>query len=115
MELKGKIIEVTEPQTGTTDKGDWAKRTIVVSDELAQHPNKFVLNLFKNGEHIEYATTKFSHSVGDMVEITYSVRANEYNGKWYGDNSIFKINKVESTPENAGIENIPDSEDDLPF
>ena len=45
-----------------------------------------------------------------MVEITYSVRANEYNGKWYGDNSIWKIEKAGET---APV--VEESKDDLPW
>ena len=76
------------------------------------------MNLFKSGEHIEYATTKFNYVVGDTVEIEYTVRANEWQGQWYGDNSIWRIEKVgitetntqEQKPIGEGVE-----PDDLPF
>ena len=111
MKVKGRIIAVTDAQTGTSDKGEWAKRTIVVSDENGEYPNKFVLNLFKSGEHIEFATTKFNYAIDEMVEVEYSVRANEYKGKWYGDNSIFRIDKVGVIP----AEPVEDGSDEPPF
>ena len=95
MNVNGVIEVITEAQTGTTKDGnEWAKRTIVVSDGVGQYPNKLVMSLFKKGEYLKYATTDFNYAVGDAVSIEYSVRANEHNEKWYGDNSIFKIEKA---------------------
>lgn len=117
MNIRGKITAITEAQTGTGKNGEWAKRTIVVTEETdGQYPNEFVLTLFKSGEHIAYATDKFNYVVGSSVSVEYNVRANEHNGKWYGDNSIWKIEKIgitetqEHAPIGEGLE-----PDDLPF
>lgn len=115
MEIKGKIESVSEAQTGTTKDGvEWAKRTLVLNDGVGEYPNKFVMTLFKKGEHIDYALDKFTHKVGDEVSIEYSARANEYKERWYGDNSIFRIDKVgvEAEPSNQKPE---DSNNNLPF
>ena len=96
MKITGQITFISEVQEGTSDKGGWAKRTIVVRENQAEYPNEIVLTLFKSGEHIDYAKDKFTLKVGDNVEVEYNARANEYQGKWYGDNGIWKINKTNS-------------------
>lgn len=105
MKTTGNITVITEVQEGTSEKGDWAKRTIVVKENVGDYPNEIVLSLFKNGEHVDYVKDKFNLKEGDLVDVEYNTRANEYKGKWYGDNSIWKITKVEGE----------DNSQDLPF
>ena len=114
MEITGTIKAITEVQEGTSEKGSWAKRTIVVTESGAEHPNELALSMFKNGEHIDYVKDKFTYKVGDLVTVEYNTRANEYKGKWYGDNSIWQIAKVvEGAKNESPKEN--ESSDDLPF
>jgi hypothetical protein len=113
MEIKGKIKFVSDPQEGETEKGKWAKRTIVIVEDVAEHPNEIVLSLFKNGENIQYATDKFTYQIGDIVRVEYNTRANEYKGKWYGDNSIWRIEKAEAP--NVEMREAQEQTDDLPF
>lgn len=114
MELKGKIKHISEVQEGEGKNGAWAKRTIVITEDVSEHPNELVLSMFKNGEHIDYVKDKFNYAIGDMVRVEYNTRANEHKGKWYGDNSIWKIEKVDSA--NQSNEYPKDDEtDDLPF
>lgn len=110
MEITGRIKHVSEVQEGTTDKGAWAKRTIVITENVGQYPNELVLTLFKNGDNVDYAKDKFTYKVDDLVKIEYNTRANEHKGKWYGDNSIWKIEKAGET---ARV--VEESKDDLPF
>lgn len=115
MNIKGVIKAVSNVQEGESAKGKWAKRTVVVTDNAQPYANDFVFSLFKSGEHIDYAKDKFTYEVGDSVDIEYNSRANEYQGKWYGDLSIWKIQKTEgnNTPIPAAIQE--DEESDLPF
>lgn len=94
MKVKGTITAVSNVQEGESAKGAWAKRTVVVKDNAEPYPNEFVFSLFKSGEHIDYAKDKFNYLLGDSVEVEYNSRANEYKGKWYGDLSIWKIEKT---------------------
>jgi len=116
MKVTGTITAVSNVQEGESAKGAWAKRTVVVKDNAEPYPNEFVFSLFKSGEHIDYAKDKFNYLVGDKVEVEYNSRANEYQGKWYGDLSIWKIVKLgsEITPMPEAIAQ-DESEEDLPF
>ena len=113
MNIQGKIEAITEAETGTTKDGtEWAKRTIVVTDGIGDYPNRLVMNLFKKGEYLKFATTDFNYAVGDNVTIEYSTRANEYKDKWYGDNSIFKIEKSGAINESPKVD---EESSPLPF
>lgn len=116
MIVKGTIKALSNVQEGESSKGAWAKRTIVVKDDSQPYANEFVFSLFKSGEHIEYAKDKFNYAIGDKVEVEYNSRANEYKGKWYGDLSIWKIQKTEGNtqPIPEGIASTGE-DDDLPF
>jgi len=107
LKTTGKITNILEPQLGEGSNGAWAKRVFVLIEEGEMYPNVFVFSLFKSGEHLGYATDKFTYVVGDLVEVEYNVRANEYQGKWYGDNSVWKITKVGSTENES--QQIPDN------
>ena len=75
-------------ETGTSKSGNtWQKQTIVVSREKVNAPyDKVALSVF--GDKVNDSERC---RVGDKVEITYSISAKEYNGRWYNDVSLYKI------------------------
>ena len=75
-------------ETGTSKNGNpWAKQTIVVSREGVNAPyDKIALSVF--GARVNETERC---NIGDKVEITYSISAKEYNGRWYNDVSLYKI------------------------
>ena len=85
---KGVLTWKSEVETGTSKNGNpWAKQTIVVSREGVNSPyDKVALSVF--GARVNDTERC---KIGDKVEITYSVSAREYNGKWYNDISLYKI------------------------
>ena len=92
--IKGTIKTITEVVEGESEKGAWATRSIIVTEDT-EHPNEIVLKLFKNGENVQYAKDKFTLQVGDSVDVEYTIRAKEYKGKWFGENNIWTIKKAE--------------------
>lgn len=121
---KGVLTYKSEVETGTSKAGNpWAKQTIVVSREGVNAPyDKVALQVF--GDKVNESNRL---KVGDKVEVAYSISAREYNGKWYNDVSLFKIEaevsgqKASTAPAPAPqTKNIPSSElepkgGDLPF
>lgn len=90
---KGVLTFKSEVETGTSKAGNaWAKQTIVVSREGVNAPyDKVALQVF--GDKVNDSD---GCKVGDKVEVTYSISAREYNGRWYNDISLYKI--VSETP-----------------
>ena len=115
---KGVLTYKSQVETGTSKSGNtWQKQTIVVSRENANAPfDKVALSVF--GDKVNDSERC---RVGDKVEITYSISAKEYNGRWYNDVSLYKIVSYapfarpaqEAAPAAFSQDNEPQG--DLPF
>ena len=116
MELKGKVIQLLQPQTGMGKKGQWKKQEFIVETQ-AQYPKKVCLSAW--GEKID----QFNLSVGDMVNVSVDLESREYNGRWYTEARAWKLEKDGSggssystpppTEEPYAVDN--NASDDLPF
>jgi len=88
MKLSGKITKVLPLQEGTSQQGaNWRKQTIVVLEDDPQvpFPNEVVFDLF-NDRIPETALT-----VGQHVDVHFSIRTREYNGRIYNDINVVRI------------------------
>lgn len=85
---KGTIAFMSEVQSGTSQNGNaWYRQTIVV--EVAGYNGTFrKVALQASGDRV----AELQHyMVGDRVEVTYQVTAREYQGKWYNNVDLYKI------------------------
>jgi hypothetical protein len=101
--------------TMTFDSG-FQKREIVITTQDDKFPQDVKLEFIKD------SVTKLDEfKEGDFVKIAFSIRGNEYNGKYYVNLSAFaiahtKADTAPATPTPVAAE-FPDAdaEDDLPF
>ena len=95
---KGIITFKSEVDTGISKNGNsWSRQTIVVSREGIIAPyDKVALSVFGD-KVVDSERCK----VGDKVEITYSISAKEYNGRWYNDVSLYRIDLQEASTRAA--------------
>lgn len=92
---RGTIAFMSEVQSGVSQSGNnWSRQTIVV-DVVGYNGNYRKVMLQASGNVVADLETMM---VGDKVEITYQVTAREWNGKWYNNVDLYKI---ESTEEKA--------------
>lgn len=120
MQFKGKVKNITPIQKGVTKNGDdWGKIQIVVEEQKDEYPQVFVGDLFKKGENIKYIDDSINFAVGDVVSIEYNLSGSEYQGRWFGNNSIWKVEKASSQstppPPTPPTSSNNDDSDDLPF
>ena len=118
MELKGKVIQILQTQTGMGKKGQWKKQEFIV-ETLSQYPKKVCLSAW--GEKID----QYNLSEGDMVNISVDLESREYNGRWYTEARAWKLDKEGSGSGNGNFPAPPPTEepfvesgsnvDDLPF
>ena len=121
LSFSGKITQISEPQTGTSAKGDWTKTIIVVEDD-AQYPNSIPFEAFNKQEIVD------TLSVGQNVEVLYNASATEYNGKWFGSFKLWKVENQEGATNAPAAQATPSTntsrpgvsvgaskDDDLPF
>jgi hypothetical protein len=120
MELKGKVLQLLQMQTGTGKKGQWRKQEFIVETQ-SQYPKKVCLSVW--GDKID----QFRIAEGDQVNVSVELESREYNGRWYTEARAWKVEKAggaASGGKNPGSADFGDepfsaasasSTDDLPF
>jgi hypothetical protein len=112
LKIKGKIKVIME--TETFDSGFTKKEFVITTDE--QYPQDVKLELIK--DKVDLIDP---YKVGSDVEVSFNVRGNEYNGRYFVNIQAWRIagakaeaKKAEPAPA-AVAEELDILEDDLPF
>ncbi|MBS1487930.1 MAG: DUF3127 domain-containing protein [Bacteroidetes bacterium] len=115
MEISGKIINLLPLQSGQGKNGTWKKQEFIL-ETPGQYPKKVCLSLW--GDKVD--ETKIG--VGDQITASINIESREYNGRWYTDVRVWKIQKGASSNQNdvpppAEGRFVPEANatDDLPF
>lgn len=116
---KGTITDMSEVKSGKTQSGyDWARMTIVIEVPGFQgSTTKLALDVIGVDDIKEVSLL----SAGDKVEVTWTIYARNWNGRWYNNVELFKIRKLEETkpfepaPAPIADELDPMANNDLPF
>ena len=88
MRITGKISQVLPLQQGVSNHGaDWRQQTIVVveADPSIAFPNAVALDLFNDKIPVTQLT------VGQLVDVHFSIRTREYNGRVYNEINVVKF------------------------
>jgi hypothetical protein len=108
MQLNGKILHILPIQSGTSKKGDWQKRDIVIETD-GEYPKKVSVSIWNKLLDIKL-------SEGQKITADIDINAKEYNGKWYNEVKAWKIdvtNSKKNVTEKSTI--IEELETELPF
>lgn len=117
MELTGKIKLINSPQTF---ESGFVKREFVVTT-TEQYPQDIKLELIK-----EKCALLDNFLAGNDVKVSFNLRGNEYQGKYFVNLQAWKIEGIASAPsapqqasngqasEDTGNP-LPPEDDDLPF
>jgi hypothetical protein len=84
MQIKAKIIELLEPQTGSGKNGTWKKQYVIL-ETFGEFPKKVCVTIW--GDKITAAILK----IGNEVEAFLDLESREFNGKWYTDVKVWKM------------------------
>ncbi|GAB4322404.1 MAG: DUF3127 domain-containing protein [Bacteroidales bacterium] len=95
MEIKGKIVEIMEPETGEGRNGPWRKQNFVI-ETLEQYPRKVCLTVW--GDKVNIG----QFSAGTVVTADINIESREYNGRWYTDVKAWRVRADEQTSDPAG-------------
>ena len=132
MEVKGKIIQKFDLQSGTSKAGNPWKKQNYLLETLEGIPRKIYFDFF--GDRAD----QFNFNVGDVINLYFDIESREYQGRYYTDIRGWKAEKVVDTPAGAApaaapapaaaapapepmapapiVDNLtPTAEDDLPF
>lgn len=114
MELKGKIKFISEVQSGTSKSGkDWKKLLFVISNNEGYEGQEQIFAFDVFGEEKVDSFLQYN-SVGKEVEVSYNIRTNEYEGKYFTSLQAWKIYRVQNQ-EAPQVETVVEDDSDLPF
>ena len=91
MQLTAKLIQLLPIQTGIGKNGPWKKQLIIV-ETLDQNPCNICLAAWGNKTDLSQL------KIGSKIKIDFQIQSREYNGKWFTD---LKVLKIESFQEEA--------------
>jgi hypothetical protein len=113
LKLNGKIKLISDLQSW--DSGFTKREFVVTTNE--QYPQDVKLEFIKDKTSLLDGLGE-----GDEVDVSFNVRGNEYNGKYYVNLQALKLNKSagevsanEESPSEPDFEPAGDDDDDLPF
>lgn len=118
LEISGKVIVILPEQTGNGKNGAWVKQDFVI-ETTEQYPKKVCFSSWG-----DKAALVKNLSVGTSVKVSFNAESREFNGKWYTDLRIWKLESsasksAEAPNHNENDEYFSSSEeantDDLPF
>ena len=87
MDIKGKIIQKLELQSGTSKAGNAWKKQEYVLETMDSYPRKVKFDFF--GDRAD----QYPLEVGDIITLSYDIESREFNGRWYTDIRGFKAVK----------------------
>lgn len=109
LELTGKVKVINDTQT--FDSGFTKREFVITTNE--QYPQDVKFEIIKDKVQLLNSV-----KVGDNVQVSFNVRGNEYNGKYYVNLNAWRLNKVSDEPVNKGepvSAGLVNDEDDMPF
>lgn len=127
---KGTISEMSEVQSGTSQNGyQWQRMTIIL--DIPGFQGSIIKQAFQvTGDDVNEVLL---YNIGDRVEVSWSLCARNWNGKWYNNVDLVKIKSLDEqkqeekpapapAPKQPAIFDQPqesldpaDNPDDLPF
>lgn len=100
MDIKGKIIQKMELQSGVSKAGrEWKKQEYVMETVDTAYPRQVKFDFF--GERAD----QYPLEVGDVITLSYDIESREFNGRWYTDIRGFKA--VKEDPNMAPAPQVP--------
>ena len=119
LELEGRISRKEAKQSGQSARGAWVKQDFILEYQDGNFPAEVCFTSFGNDKVAEL--DRFQ--VGDLVKVSFNLRAREYNGRWYNDVRVWRISPLSPAQEQApapapSLDDMPaedDSANDLPF
>jgi hypothetical protein len=99
--LKGTVKVVLDEQTFASG---FSKQEFVITDEADKYPQDVKFECVKDKCALVAAL-----KVGDKVEVTFDIKGNEYNGKYYVNLGAWKINVLgaAATPADEVLDESP--------
>ena len=87
LELEGRITRKEAKLSGQSARGAWVKQDFILEYQDGNYPAEVCFTSFGNDKVAELDR----YQVGDMVKVSFNLRAREFNGRWYNDVRVWRI------------------------
>jgi hypothetical protein len=110
LQFKGVVKQILPTTTGTSNGKEWSKTSVIIEEVADKYPASILIDAFNKQTEIDKITE------GCMVTAHFVPKVSEYNGKFYGSNSLWKFDEVSSGAKPKQAEPFPtETSGDLPF
>lgn len=122
---RGTISDMSDVQSGTSKNGyQWQRMTLTL--EIPGYQGSVTKQVFSvNGDDVDNVLL---YSIGDKVEVSWSMYARNWNGKWFNNVDLVRIKRQETkqdapapaspaqaAPQSQESLDPADNPNDLPF
>lgn len=87
LQLEGIVRELLPLQEGDGRNGRWRKQQFILETQGGQYPRQVCIMVW--GDKID----QFSLHIGDNITASIDIESREYNGRWYTDVKVWKVEK----------------------
>lgn len=90
LEIEGRIARKLNVQSGTSARGAWEKQEFVLEIQEGSFPSQVCMNVWGADKVRELE----KYQVGDRMKVAFNLSSREYNGRWYTDVRVWRIEPV---------------------
>ena len=111
-EFKGKVIAISSNSGDKKDNsGKWYSQQIVIEEPKDKYPDILVCEVFGEDKIAEFGLKE-----GQEINAYFNTKGQQWNGKWFGKNQLWKVDKLSSNSVGqAPVTQPQDDGSDLPF
>lgn len=100
--VTGTVKEVLQTKQGVSASGkEWATQEFILTTDDSNYPCDICFRIFGNDKITECAV-----NAGESLQVFFDIRSRDYNGRWFTDINVWKIDRMLNPNEVApGVQN----------
>ena len=100
--VTGTVKEVLQTKQGVSASGkEWATQEFILTTDDSNYPCDICFRIFGNDK-----ITECSVKEGESLQVFFDIRSRDYNGRWFTDINVWKIDRMLKPNEVAtGVQN----------
>ena len=88
--VTGTVKEVLQTKQGVSASGkEWATQEFILTTDDSNYPCDICFRIFGNDK-----ITECSVKEGESLQVFFDIRSRDYNGRWFTDINVWKIDRM---------------------
>ena len=88
VDIKCKLIEKLQVESGNSARGPWRKQNFIV-ETIETYPRKICMNVWGDDKVSELQV----YGIGEVLNVSVNIESREFNGRWYTDVRAWRIQR----------------------